>query len=232
MNGGLPCPDPRGLHLISWSQRCIRMGIPNNGFPYLDPLPLRSSCGSGFRSASRRGSRTAFPGGDSLPRLDSRRFLWGRICWRLLGRRWICRGERVPVRYPCLALFPLFQQRFYPALCSPHTADSGILDPVAAVVISLPTLGGIPKLTTQTLRPIVQPTADKFLGRGFDFLFQTFLCFAFFLDFFDISSPPERETGPLTRPRSIGSMQSHHYLRSPVTSWSSVYRAGSSENCP
>ena len=232
MNGGLPCPDLGQLCPIPCSQRRIRMGIPDSGFPYLDPLPLRSGRGGGFCPASRRRRRAALPDGDSLPCLDSRRVLWGQFCRRLLNCGKICQRERVPVRYPGLAPFPLFQQGRYPALCPPRSADSGVLYPVAAVVIGLPALGGIPELAPQALRPIVQPTADEFLGRGFDLLFQAFLCFAFFLDFFDISSPPERETGPRQRPRSIGSMQSRHYLRCQIILWSSAYRAGSSENCP
>jgi hypothetical protein len=41
---------------------------------------------------------------------------------------------------------------------------------VAAVVVGLPTLGGVPELAPQAFRPVIQPTADKFFRRGLDFL--------------------------------------------------------------
>ena len=65
----------------------------------------------------------------------------------------------------------LLQKVLYPALGPPYSANGSILDPVAAVVIGLPTLGSIPELAPQALCPIVQPTAGKLFGRGFDFLF-------------------------------------------------------------
>ena len=77
--------------------------------------------------------------------------------------------------HPIPAIFLLFQQRLYPTFSAtlgpPHSANGNILDPVAAVVIGLPTLGCIPKLAPQALCPIVQPTTDKLFGYGFDFLF-------------------------------------------------------------
>ena len=71
---------------------------------------------------------------------------------------------------PLASLF-LLQKALYPALGPPRPTNGGILDPVAAVVIGLPTLGSIPELAPQALCPIVQPTADKLFGRGFDFIF-------------------------------------------------------------
>ena len=77
--------------------------------------------------------------------------------------------------HPIPVIFLLFQQgldsTFSATLNPPRTANSGIFDPVAAVVIGLPTLGCIPKLAPQALCPIVQPTADKLFGYGFDFFF-------------------------------------------------------------
>jgi hypothetical protein len=88
----------------------------------------------------------------------------------------------------------LLQQRLYAAfdstLSPPCPVGGGILDPVAAVVIPLPTLGGISELAPQASRSIVQPTADKLLRRGFDLLLQAFLFLTLFLDFFDVLSPP------------------------------------------
>jgi hypothetical protein len=54
---------------------------------------------------------------------------------------------------PTPALFPLFQKRLHATLGAtfhpPRPASGGILDSVAAVVIGLPMLGGIPKLAPQ-----------------------------------------------------------------------------------
>lgn len=45
--------------------------------------------------------------------------------------------------------FFLLQKILYPTLGPPRPANGGILDPVAAIVISLPMLGSIPKLAPQ-----------------------------------------------------------------------------------
>ena len=88
----------------------------------------------------------------------------------------------------------LLQKILYPALRTtlgpPCSTGGGILNLVAAVIIGLSTLGGIPELAPQAFCPIVQPTADKLLGRGFDFLLQAVLYRVFFLDFLDVLSPP------------------------------------------
>lgn len=39
-----------------------------------------------------------------------------------------------------------FQKILYPTLGPPHPTNSGILDPIAAIVIGPSTLGGIPEL--------------------------------------------------------------------------------------
>lgn len=90
---------------------------------------------------------------------------------------------------PPVGLF-LLQEILYPTFGPPRPANGGILDPVAAIVIGLPMLGGIPKLAPQTFCAIVQPPADKLFRCGLDFLFQTFLNCAFFPDFLDDLSPP------------------------------------------
>lgn len=59
----------------------------------------------------------------------------------------------------------LFNTTFSPAAASP----GGVLDLFAAVVVPLTPLGGIPELAAQTLRSVIQPTADKFFGCGLDF---------------------------------------------------------------
>ena len=174
----------------------------NSGFPHFDLLPLRASSRGRFRPAASRRRCAALSGGHSLPGFDP-----GLVCgpWRSRCRvclRWERRSLRPRLRrrgflgwgavlgsIPLASLF-LLQKVLYPTLGPPRSTSGGILDPVAAVVIGLPTLGSIPKLAPQAFCPIVQPTADKLFGCGFDFLLQTFLNLAFFLDFLDVFSPP------------------------------------------
>ena len=68
-----------------------------------------------------------------------------------------------------LAGFFLLQQSLHtaPRLICP--TGSGILDPVAAVVAGLPTLGCFPKLAPQTFRSVIQPTANKLFRRSLYF---------------------------------------------------------------
>ena len=65
-------------------------------------------------------------------------------------------------------LFSL-QQSLHPAPCLIDPTGGGVLNPVAAVVAGLSPLGGLSELATQALRSVIQPTADKFLGRGLNF---------------------------------------------------------------
>ena len=178
------------------------MTAANSGFPYFDFLPLRSSRRGCFRPAASRRRCSALSGGHSLPGLDpgpvrcpwcgGRRAClgWGRRSLRpwLWRRGFLGRGA-VLGSIPLTSLF-LFQKALYSTLDPPRSANSRILDPVAAVVIGLPTLGSIPELAPQAFCPIVQSTADKLFGRRFDFLFYTFFNCAFFLDFLDVLSPP------------------------------------------
>ena len=155
----------------------------NSGFPHFDLLPLRSSRRSRFRPAASRRRCAALSGGHSLPGLDPGlvRYPWlsgRRVClgWGQrslrprLWRRGFLGWGAVLGSIPLASLF-LLQKVLYPALGPPRPTNGGILDPVAAVVIGLPTLGSIPELAPQALCPIVQPTAGKLFGRGFDFLF-------------------------------------------------------------
>ncbi len=65
--------------------------------------------------------------------------------------------------------FLLFQN-----LCAsrgpPCAAGGSILNSVAAIFILLPILSSIPELAPQTIRSIVQPTANKLFWSGFDLL--------------------------------------------------------------
>ena len=134
----------------------------NRRLLYFDPLPLRSSRRGRFRPAATRWRRAALSG----PGLDPGPV---RCPWR--GGRRVCLGWGAVLGSIPLASLFLLQKVLYPALGPPRPTNGGILDPVAAVVIGLPTLGCIPKLAPQALCPIVQPTADKLFGCGFDFLF-------------------------------------------------------------
>ena len=90
------------------------------------------------------------------------------ICRDLL-RRWVCGGAQLPVRLPALGGLFLLQKRFHPAPCLIGITGGGVLDPVAAVVAGLPTLGSFPELAPQAFRTVIQPTADKLLRRSLDF---------------------------------------------------------------
>ena len=176
------------------------MDIPNSGFSDFNSLLLRSGSRGWFCPAASRWRCTALPGGHSLSGFDSGLVCgpWRRTaaCW---GSGWICLRPRFwSGRFlgwgmalgaiPSVSLF-LLQKILYPTLGPPRRTNGGILDPVAAVVIGLPMLGGIPKLAPQAFCAIVQPSADKLFRRCLDFLFQTFLFLTLFLDFFDVLSP-------------------------------------------
>ena len=68
-----------------------------------------------------------------------------------------------------LAGFFLLQQSFHTAPCLIGPTDGGILNPVAAVVAGLSTLGGLTELAPQAFRTIIQPTANKLFRRSFSF---------------------------------------------------------------
>ncbi len=92
----------------------------------------------------------------------------GLLCGGLRGRGRIG-GARLLVRQPVPGGFFLLQQSLHPAPCLIDPTGGGVLDPVAAVVAGLSTLGGLPELAPQALRTVIQPTADKLPGRGLDF---------------------------------------------------------------
>ena len=75
---------------------------------------------------------------------------------------------RLLVWPPAFGGFFLFQQSLHTAHGPPYSIGSSVLDLVPAVVAGLPTLGGLPELAPQTLRSLVQTTADEFLRRGLD----------------------------------------------------------------
>ena len=76
---------------------------------------------------------------------------------------------RRSVRFSFPGSFFLLQKILNFTLSPPHPADSGVLDPVAAIVAGLPPLGGLPGLAPQAFRAIIQPTADKLFRRSLDF---------------------------------------------------------------
>ena len=123
--------------------------------------------------------RTALPG-----RISRGGSIQGQFSFRRISG-----GNRLCLRSPILAA-PFFLQQLFDASSRPAgPGPGGILDPVAAIVISLPMLGGFPELAPQALCAVIQPSTDKLFRRCLDFLFQTFLFLTLFLDFFDILSP-------------------------------------------
>ena len=96
---------------------------------------------------------------------------WHRWICRDLLCRWGCGGARLPILLLALGGLFLLQQSFHtaPRLIGP--TDGGILNPVAAVVAGLSTLGGLTELAPQAFRTIIQPTANKLFRRSFSFFF-------------------------------------------------------------
>ena len=170
----------RGLHIRAGI--IMYSGLPGFDLPLLHPLP-RGWHSPAALSPPRTGA--TLPGGNSFPCLDpgtlpwgwltGRMLLpWGRRRWRIcryLLRRWVCGSARLPVRLLALGGLFLLQQSFHtaPRLIGP--TDGGILNPVAAVVAGLSTLGGLTELAPQAFRTIIQPTANKLFRRSFSFFF-------------------------------------------------------------
>ena len=150
MQSGLSCFDPPLLHPLPRGWPSAGAALPGeNRFPCFDPGPLLRG---------RLMGRRLFPWG----------FWRWRVCRDLL-RGSVCGGARLPILLPALGGLFLLQQSFHtaPRLIGP--TGGGVLDPVAAVVAGLSPLGGLSELSPQAFRTIIQPTADKYLGRGLDF---------------------------------------------------------------
>ena len=81
----------------------------------------------------------------------------------------VCGGARSFSLLLALGGLFLLQKRFHPTPRLIGPAGGGVLDPVAAVVAGLPTLGSLPELAPQAFRTVIQPTADKLLRRSLDF---------------------------------------------------------------
>ena len=135
--------------------------------PFTRGWPSRTALSPSSASA-------ALPVENRFPCLDPGPF----PCRRLLGRGRPCRGlwgrrrirdARLLVRLPALGGLFLLQKGLYPAPGLIGPTGSGVLDPVAAVVAGLPTLGSLPELAPKALRTVIQATADKLLRRGLDF---------------------------------------------------------------
>ena len=168
----------RGLHIRAGI--IMYSGLPGFDLPLLHPLPRVWPSPAAI---SRPSVGTTLPGGNSFPCLDpgtlpwgwltGRMLLpWGRRRWRIcryLLRRWVCGGAQLPVRLPALGGLFLLQQSFHPAPRLIGPTGGSVLDPVAAVVAGLPTLGSLPELAPQAFRTVIQPTADKLLRRSLDF---------------------------------------------------------------
>ena len=180
MDSSLPRPNLWWLRCSLRRRLHIRAGIiMYSGLPRFD-LPLHHPLPRGQPSAC-----AALPGGNSFPCFDPGTFPWGRLMgrmllpwgrrrWRIcryLLRRWVCGSARLPVRLLALGGLFFLQQSFHtaPRLIGP--TDGGILNPVAAVVAGLSTLGGLTELAPQAFRTIIQPTANKLFRRSFSFFF-------------------------------------------------------------
>ena len=92
-------------------------------------------------------------------------------------------GERVAAGAPVALAGETGAELFRAALHAAHTACGGVLDLVAAVVIPPPLLGGIPELSPQALRAVIQHLAQKLLWSGYSFLFDTLTQRGFFFNF-------------------------------------------------
>ena len=121
------------------------------------------------------------------------------------GFRQISRGNRLRLWSPVPAA-PLFlQQLFDAASCPAGPGPSGILDPVAAVIVPLSTLTCVPELASEPLGSIVQSTAQELLRSGRRPLLQALPAGLFLFDLTDSLSPPKREKRPHLRPFSVRS---------------------------
>ena len=188
MDSSLPRSDLGWLRCSLRRRRNIRAGIiMYSGLPGFD-LPLLHPLPRGWHSPAALSPPCAgdiLPGGNRFPCFDPGTFPWGRLMGRMLlpwgfRRWWICRdllrgrvcgSARLPVRLLALGGLFLLQQSFHtaPRLIGP--TDGGILNPVAAVVAGLSTLGGLTELAPQAFRTIIQPTANKLFRRSFSFFF-------------------------------------------------------------
>lgn len=180
-SGSLLRPDLRMLRPTRRDRlRTVRgqTATTNSGFPCFDFHPLRASGGGCCPAATRRRCTTIL-GGHGLPRLDLWLLPWGKFvgqgplwwgrCGRLLLHGRVRGSIRFPSRFPLPGSFFLLQKILHATFGLPRSADSGILNSVAAVVAGLSPLGGVPELAPQALCAVIQPTADNFLRRGFDF---------------------------------------------------------------
>ena len=137
---------------------------------------------------------------NGLPRMLSPASLPGRISSgggirRRFSLRKIGEGNRFRLRTPVPAASFLLQQLFNAALRPTGPAPGGILNPVATIIIPLPPLAGVPKLAPETLRSIVQPTAQELLWGGYGPLLQTLFAGLLLFDFVD-SIHLLRKNGP------------------------------------
>ena len=126
--------------------------------------------------------RTALPG-----RISRGGSIQGQFSFRRISG-----GNRLCLRSPILAA-PFFLQQLFDASSRPAgPGPGGILDPVAAVIVPLPSLTDIPELAPEPFGSIVQPTAQKLLRSGYRPLLQTLFAGLLLFDFIDVPSPPGR----------------------------------------
>ena len=184
MDSSLPRPN---LWRLRSSLRCrlhIRAGIiMYSGFPGFDLCPLHPLPRGWSSPAALSPFGAALPGGNRFPCFDPGAFPWGRLMGRRLfpwgfRRWWLCRdllrgrvwlSMRLHVWVPAFGSFFPFQQSLHATHGPPYSIGGSVLDPVTAVVAGLSTLGGLPELAPQTLRVVIQATADNLFGCRLDF---------------------------------------------------------------
>ena len=155
---------------------CLRaFMIPSSGLPGLDPHRLCPASLPGW--ISRGGSH------------------WRRFSFREIGG-----GNRLRLWPPVPAAPFLLQQLFNAALCSTAPAPGGILNLVAAIIVPLASLAGVTELATESLRSIVQPTAQKLLGGGCCPLLQALFAGLLLFDFVDLLHLPDEKKGRVCDP--------------------------------
>jgi hypothetical protein len=108
-------------------------------------------------------------------------------------------------------VFPVFQQILYAAPYSARPANGSVLDPIAAIVVCLPALGGISELPSQPFRAAIQSSTNQFLGRGFGFFLYPLPGMLFF-DLFDALSPPAKRAGAASATPTLTFSRSRLYL--------------------
>ena len=99
-------------------------------------------------------------------------------------------GERVAAGAPVALAGETGAELFRAALHAAHAASGGIFDPVAAIVILPPLLGGIPQPRPQAVCTVLQPAMGQFFRRGLYLFADAGNSLRFLLDFIHPTASP------------------------------------------